>query len=160
MADEKAVAVRKSSFTLVEDATGRFVSTRGYTFAGWLQHMQRQHVIARDEESQWCSMECHTRHLDGRNTPANREKARNRHRRIFKQCLGRDLFLFIQYAQRGNGKRGEIERVKVRRAGVPLSARELQAAREQLYRMLERKDCDEKWYYLACRVAGLALEES
>jgi hypothetical protein len=98
--------------------------------------------------------------MDGRSTPANRSTARNRIRRIFRQCLEREQFLFIHYAPRGNGRRGEIEQVKLRRAGVPLSAKEQQAIRDQLYRMLERKDLDEKWYYLACRVAGLTLEES
>lgn len=83
----------------------RSVSISGFRHDFLEEHLDEHRI--KPESEQWCSPECLSRIIFGRNTPNNRAGVRKRLSRAFREMLKRHRFLAIEYASRGNGHNGE-----------------------------------------------------
>ena len=81
------------------------VSVKGYRMDFFEEHVEDHRFM--NESQHWCSPQCMSRVIFGRDSKKNRTEVRKRLPRTFKEMLKRSRFLAIEYAPHGGGHHGE-----------------------------------------------------
>jgi len=118
----------------------RALSTRGFRHDILEEHLKDH--LGKPLNKQWCEIGCLARAFWGRNTQASREAMRKRLPGAFREFLGRNLFLVIEYAEHAHGHHGEALAVKLYRKGE--QGLERQHALEQVEKWHRRRQISDE----------------
>jgi hypothetical protein len=118
----------------------RAVSTIGFRVVLVEDHL-KEHLTSSDH---WCTVECLARVMFQKNTKSNCTLVRKRMRYLFTELLKRNLFLVIEYGERGRSTGCKLH--------TGADEREKQAAQFQLDRFVARKELNAAKLALAERI--------
>lgn len=141
----------KKKLELVE-VKNRQVSPYGFRHTLMQEHLEKH---LGQVSNQWCEIGCLTRTMEGRNSETNRRAMRKRLTFAFKWFLDRGIFLVVDKEPHGQGHHGEAKAVKIYTQTGQMTL-ELQAAQEQLERMVRRREISQERCIRAREILGIA----
>lgn len=149
----QALRVIHNSEKLIEIGK-RSISAYGYTNEGVEAHLCWH--LTQLPSKKWCSPDCMSRTMFGRNTDNGRRGVRKRIANTFRVLLKRGLFLAIEYDASPSGH-GEIMAFKLFENG---EGAESQYALAQIERMTRRRKLSEEMRERALQVIGVKQEST